>query len=296
MISVRPTLLSVSIGIALSAASLATADDYITSIEAWRAQRVARLTTPDGWLSLIGRHALTAGTHTVGAADDNSIRLAAGPTHLGTVTLAPDGRVEMALADGVDARIDGTDARTAELAYRTDKPTFVRTGTVSFYVMPRGEQLFLRVRDSEGPRLKHFARLDWFPVDPAWRIEARWLPYEQPREVKFANIIGQTNSARISGRAEFVHDGKTVTLVPIEEGADGLFFVISDATSGVETYAAARFLYADQPKDGKVVLDFNRAYNPPCAFTPFATCPLPPDENRLPFRIPAGEKSYRGEH
>jgi uncharacterized protein len=288
--------LSLTLASVLAAGAVASVEDYAKSIETWRAERVQRLTTPDGWLSLIGRHALVPGRHRVGAAAENDIRLAAGPGHLGVVTLAPDGRADIALADGVDARIDGTEDRRAELVYRGEKPTFVRFGTASFYVMPRGEQLFLRVRDSDSPRRKGFVGIDCFPIDPSWRIEARWVPFDAPREVRFGNVIGQISTVRVTGRAVFTRDGRAVELLPIEEGPDGLFFVIADQTSGVETYAAARFVYADPPKDGIVVLDFNRAQNPPCAFTPFATCPLPPDENHLPFRVTAGEMAYSGAH
>jgi uncharacterized protein (DUF1684 family) len=285
-----PTLLFLS-----AAASLPAADDYAQSIEAWRAGRVARLTAANSWLALIGRHELGRGRHTLGRAAGNDIRLAAGPDRLGVITYADDGRITLDLADGVDARIDGAAARSAELIYQGDKPTYVRFGTANFYVMVRGDQLFLRVRDSESPRRKNFVGIDHFPIDPAWRIEAQWVPFDPPHQVNITNMIGQTSPAPVPGKAVFTHEGRAVELIPIDEGGDELFFVISDATSGDETYGASRFLYAPAPKDGKIVLDFNQAQNPPCAFTPFATCPLPPRQNRLPFPIRAGEKDYRGE-
>lgn len=280
----------------LLAVPLLAATDYEKSIDQWRANRVARLTAPDSWLALIGRHLLVRGTHTVGSAGDNAIRLAAGPAWLGTITHADDGRVTLALADGVDAKIDGTEARTAELAYRGDQPTYVRFGTVNFYIMLRGDQLFLRVRDSESPRRKHFAGIESFPTDPSWRIEADWVPFEPAREIPITNMVGQTSPAKVPGKAVFTRDGQTIELWPIQEG-DGaeLFFIISDGTSGIETYGASRFLYA-APQGGKIVLDFNKAYNPPCAFTPFSTCPLPPRQNRMTLRVTAGEKAYTGEH
>jgi hypothetical protein len=278
-------------------AASAHADDYVQSVEAWRAGRIQRLQRPDGWLALIGRHPLEHGTWTVGSAAGNAIRLAAGPAQLGTITYADDGRVTFALAEGVEAAIDGTSARRAELAYRGDKPTYVRAGTVNFYVMDRSGKLFLRVRDSESPRLKHFAGIEAWPVDPAWRITADWVPFDPPRQIPVTNIIGLTEPATVPGKAVFTHDGRTCELLPIDEGPDeDLFFVLTDTTAGDETYEACRFLYAPRPVGGKIVLDFNRLYNPPCAFTPFATCPLPPKENRLPFPVRAGEKKYRGEH
>lgn len=273
------------------------ADDYVSTIEAWRAGRVQRLQKPDSWLALIGRHPLAPGTSTVGSAEGNVIRLAAGPAKLGTVTYTADGQVNFALADGVDGAIDGTTARRAELVYTGDKPTYVRSGTVNFYVMDRSGKLFLRVRDSESPRRTHFAGIEAWPVDPAWRIEADWVPFDPPRETGITNIIGLTETALIPGKAVFTHEGRTYELVPIDEGPDAdLFFVLTDTTAGTETYEACRFLYAPRPVHGKIILDFNKLYNPPCAFTPFATCPLPPKGNALPFPLRAGEKKYQGAH
>lgn len=272
-------------------------DYYLASIEQWHAGRVSRLQRPEGWLALIGRHPLELGTWSVGSAADNAIRLAAGPAHLGTVTHAGDGKVTFALADGIDAAIDGTTERTAELIYTGEKPTYVRAGTVNFYVMERSGKLFLRVRDSESQRLKHFAGIERYPVDPAWRIEATWVPFDPPQEMKIPNIIGLVEPTLVPGKAVFEYQGKQYELLAFDEGPDvDLFFVISDATAGSETYEACRFFYAPRAQDGKIILDFNKVYNPPCAFTPFATCPLPPKGNVLPFPLRAGEKKYRGEH
>lgn len=278
-------------------ASTAGADDYAQSIEAWRAGRLERLQRPDGWLALIGRHPLERGTWTVGSAPGNAIRLAAGPARLGTIAYTDDGRVAFTLAEGVDAAIDGTTERTGELVYRGDKPTYVRAGTVNFYVMERSGKLFLRVRDSESPRLRRFAGIEHYPVDPAWRIVADWVPFDPPRQIAITNMIGLSEPGTVPGKAVFTHDGRSYELLPTQESPDSeLFFVLTDTTAGEETYEASRFLYAARPQDGKIVLDFNKLYNPPCAFTPFATCPLPPKENRLPFPIRAGEKKYHGEH
>ena len=281
--------------LALVLPGTARADDYTASIEAWRAGRLQRLTKPDGWLTLIGRHPLEPGTWSVGSGAANAIRLAAGPTRLGTITYAADGRVTFALTEGVTAAIDGTTTRSAELDYKSDQPTYVRTGTVSFYVMDRSGKLFLRVRDSETARRKNFGRLESWPIDPAWRIEATWVPFDPPREINITNIIGLIEPALSPGKAVFTHDGKSYELLAIDEGPEeDLFFVLSDTTAGTETYEACRFFYAKRPVNGKVILDFNKVYNPPCAFTPFATCPLPPKENILPFALRVGEKKYRG--
>jgi hypothetical protein len=279
--------------------SVLAQDDYTQSIGNWRAARVARLTAPDSWLTLIGRHLLAPGANTVGTAEDNSIRLAAGPPYLATVTLAADRSVTLTPVISALLEIDGVRTRaTTRLDYQGEKPTRVTFGAANFYVMPRGRDLYLRVRDTEAPNLKHFAGIDYFPIDPAWRIEAAWVPFNPPRQVNITNMIGLTEPAPVPGKAVFTREGRTVELLPIDEGGDNLFFVLTDLTAGEETYGASRFLYAPKPKPGetKVVLDFNKMQNPPCAFTEFATCPLPPKENRIPFRVTAGEKNYRGSH
>jgi len=273
--------------------------DYVKSIEQERADRLARLTKPDGWLTLIGLHFLSPGANTIGSAPDNALVFAAGPAHLGTVTLSPEGRVAVTLNPSLGARIDGRERLSAELndGSKGGAVTTVKVDALTFFLIDRGGKKALRVKDSASERLTHFLGLDYFPIDPSWRIEAEWVPFERPREVPIRNILGQVSPALIPGKAVFHRDGRTYELLPLIEGADEpLFFVIADTTSGNETYAAARFLYADPPQGGKLVLDFNLAVNPPCAFTPFATCPLPPKENRLPLAVTAGEKKYRGEH
>lgn len=290
-------LLGLLLGSLLLATAPAADDDYTAAIETWRAGRIQRLTAPTGWLALIGRHPLAPGTWSVGSAEGNVIRLAAGPASLGTITHAANGHVSFALADGVEGTIDGTTARSAGLDYKSEKPTYVRTGTVNFYILDSGGKLFVRVRDSESARRKHFTGIDAYPIDPAWRIEAQWVPFDPPRTLRITNVLGLTEDVRSPGKAVFQHGGRTYELLPMQdEPADQLFFVLTDTTAGEETYEASRFLYAEPPKDGKVILDFNKVYNPPCAFTPFTTCPLPPKENVLPFPLRAGEKKYRGVH
>lgn len=269
----------------LSGVALASANTYTAEIESARTARVQHLTKPDGWLSLIGLHFLKPGENTIGSAADNAIVIPKLPAHFHTLTLAADGKVRLG---------------TQELKVESEntRPTVVSSGSVSFFVVERGGKYALRVKDSDSDRRTHFLGLDYFPVDPKWRIEAKWIPFEKPQEVPILNIIGNVSNEKIPGKAVFDHDGKTIELIPIIEGpSEPLFFVISDATSGKTTYSAARFLYAWRPgPDGKIILDFNLAYNPPCAFTPFATCPLPPPQNRMTFAITAGEKKYRGRH
>lgn len=275
---------------------------YEQQIQQWRSGRVERLTAPNGWLSLIGLEWLKEGDNRVGSAADNDIVLKAGPAHLGTVTLAKDGDLHLMLAKGSAATIDGkvaTEAALIDDAHVTGdaSPTLVSFGAANFYVIDRDGRKALRVKDSDAAARKSFLGIDYFPIDPSWRIVATWVPFNPAHKLEIGSVIGTIDNVDVPGKAVFQHDGHTFELLPYQEEPGGeLFFVIADRTSGKETYGAARFLYAALPKDGKVILDFNEAYNPPCAFTPFATCPLAPPENRLDLRITAGEKKYRGEH
>jgi uncharacterized protein len=280
----------------------AASDNYTQSIEKWRSDRVARLTAPEGWLSLIGLEWLQEGANRVGSAADNDIVLQAGPAHLGVVTLDKSGQVHIKLADGSGATIDGKSVAEATLiddvhATGNASPTKVAFGTANFYVIDREGRKALRVKDSAATTRQHFLGIDYFPVDPSWRIVADWVPFNPPHDLQIGSVIGTVETEKVPGKAVFTRDGHTYELLPYQEEPGGdLFFVLADRTSGHETYGAARFLYAALPVNGKVVLDFNEAYNPPCAFTSFATCPLAPPENRLDLRITAGEKKYRGAH
>jgi uncharacterized protein len=290
------TLALIVLALAFAAVAPAAGDDYAAQIEAARAQRVERLTRPDGWLTLVGLHFLPPGESTVGRAPDNRIVLTAGPAHLGTITLSPESKVLFAPAPNNEAQIDGKPARAGELrpADGDAPPTVVTAGTVNLVTIERSGKMALRIKDSAADRRLHFLGLDYFPVDPGWRIEAQWVPFDPPREVSITNVIGNVSRERVPGKAVFQRDGRTYELWPLAEGpGDPLFFVFSDATSGNESHPM-RFLDAAPPKNGTVVLDFNLATNPPCAFTPFATCPLPPPPNRLPLAVPAGERKYRG--
>ena len=278
----------------------ADVDSYKHSIEQWQAGRVERLTAPDGWLSLVGLEWLKDGANRVGSAAGNDIVLSVGPAHLGMVTLAHDGSMRIALDKDSGATIDGKAVMEATLvddlhAGADAAPTRVSFGTASFYVIDRDGRKGLRVKDTEAPTRKHFVGIDAFPIDPSWRIEATWVPAQPGEMLEMGSVIGTIDKYPVPGKLEFTRDGKHFEILPVIEvpGDAQYFIVFADRTSGKETYGAARFLYVDPPKDGKVVLDFNKAYNPPCAFTPFATCPLAPPENRLDLRVTAGEKNYR---
>lgn len=272
---------------------------YAQEIERWHAARIARLTAPDGWLSLVGLEWLKPGQNRIGSAADNDIVLARAPSHLGVVEWANDGNLVLSLRSDAGATIDGeTRAGAVMLDDSHRAPTTVAFGSVSFIAIDRGGRKGLRVRDSEAATRSGFAGIDRFPVDPAWRIVADWLPLEPPFQLATGTVIGTIENYPAPGKAVFERDGQRFESYPVLEapGDTQLFLVFADATSGKETYGAARFLYADMPRDGKIVLDFNKAYNPPCAFTPFATCPLAPPENRLGLRVTAGEKKYGKDH
>ena len=275
-------------------------DAWRKEVADWREARLERLKSPYGWPSLIGLEWLKEGANTVGSASDNAIVIAKAPAHLGTITLHA-GKTAIALDAKADATIDGEKKTMAELVDDSQpKPTQIGFGTVKFYLIQRGDKFGLRIKDSEAAtRQKMIAQgVENFEFDPAWRIEAKWQAYEPPHEVEGVNIIGQTEKYQIMGKASFTRDGKTYSVEPMLEnpGDTELFLVFADRTSGKETYGAARFVYTPMPKDGKIVLDFNKAYNPPCAFTPYATCPLPTPQNRLDLRVTAGERKWKGGH
>jgi len=271
---------------------------YQSQIEQWRAQRLARLKAPTGWLSLIGLHWLKDGKNTVGSGKSNDIVLATGPENLGVVTLA-NGKASIALNPKVPTAIDGKPMKNAELLDDThEKPTTVSFGTASFYLIDRNGKKGLRVKDSEAETRKKFVGIDNYPIDPKWRIEATWEPYNPPHTLEIPNVLGQIDKMPVPGKAVFERDGKKYELLPVLEEPDAkeLWFIFADKTSAKETYGGGRFLYSEMPKDGKIVIDFNKAYNPPCAFTPHATCPIAPPENRLAIPVTAGEKKYSGGH
>jgi uncharacterized protein (DUF1684 family) len=179
-----------------------------------------------------------------------------------------------------------------------DGPTVVQTGTVRFQVIKRGERYGLRVKDSQSPTRTNFAGLEYFPIEAKYRVEARMEPYKPVKKIPITDVTGMTSDSDSPGALVFTLDGTEYRIDPVlEEGSTDLFIIFKDQTSRDDTYQAGRYLYAAKPgPDGKTVIDFNKAYNPPCSFTHFATCPLPPEQNRLPIRIEAGEKRYEGAH
>src|SRR5688572_17715190 len=280
---------------AVAALGAATPDAaYRAEIAKWRQEREARLKGDGGWLQVAGLFWLKDGANTFGTDGKSAIVLPAGsaPARAGVFELR-GGKVTVRMQPGVDATVADKPWQTA--AIRPDVPApadVLRVAPrLSLHVIERGGRLGIRMKDKESRLLKEFTGLRWFPVREEQRVEARFVPYTPPKKVPVPNILGQVDDLPSPGYAVFQVGGREVRLDPVLEdpGATELFFIFRDETAKKETYPAGRFLYSAMPKDGKVVLDFNKAYSPPCAFTPYATCPLPPRQNRLPVRIEAGE-------
>lgn len=293
--------LAVSFAIVLAAAATAAVNidtQWKSDLLQWRSQRAQHLSAPDGWLTLIGLEWLQPGKNTFGAAADNRIRLNAPVAdHLGVLELKSDGVYLSSPA----ASLLANDAPARAIKVDTDgpNPTVLKAGTLTLLVIHRGDRFAFRVKDSQAPTRIHFQGLHWYAPDPHYRIEARWIPFNPAPEESIPTIIGTTLKLPVPGVAEFTLAGQSVRLEPVleEPGAKQLFFILRDTTSKTTTYGAARFLYADFPdhgldKPGRLVIDFNRLQNPPCAYTPYATCPLPPPQNKLAVALPVGEQRY----
>ncbi len=270
---------------------------YSAEIETWREKRAERLRSPDGWLTLSGLFWLKEGENRFGSDPSNRVVLpAAAPKFLGAILLSQRA-VSLRVDPGVALTHGGKPAVSMPLTTDAQaEPTVLEHGTISFYVIERGKRLAVRVKDSQSPARLAFHGIDSFPIDRRWRFEAHFEPYDPPRPIPVPNVLGTVENEPSPGAVVFDFGGHSYRLDAVtESGTDELFLIFSDRTNGTETYGAGRFLYAPRPVNGKTVVDFNKAYNPPCVFTPYATCPLPPPQNRLPIRVEAGEKRY-GEH
>lgn len=274
-------------------------------LAAWRTQHVAELLKPAGWLSLTGLEWLRDGDNSFGTADDNNIHLAgSGPGHMGILRLAGSNVQLLPPRGGFppDLLVAGAAAKPQVLLVDPDNDKnapHITIGTLNMYVIRRGERYALRVKDSKSQTLVGFRGLNWYAPNMKYRVKAKWIPYNPPKSVTLATLAGTTYSQPVPGAAEFVLDAKTYRLEPVLEdpAAQQLFFILRDTTSSKTTYHACRFLYTVLPthgldKPGELVLDLNRLENPPCAYTAFATCPLPPPQNRLAIALPVGEKRY----
>lgn len=305
----RTLLLSstaVAVALMLCSLSASAAPDeasWQTDLISWRAKRAANLQAPEGWLSLIGLGWLQEGDNSFGSDAGNRVQInAKAPAHIGVVHLDKGSLRLLPPAGGFpkDLLINGhAAAEQALTSDDADKPSKLTIGTITIIVINRDGRFALRIKDLQAPTRVGFHGLRWYPPNAAYRVRARWIPYNPPKALDIPTVLGTTTHLPAPGAAELTIDGQTVRLEPVLEDPKSteLFFIMRDATSKTTTYGAGRFLYTDLPdhgvaQPGELWLDFNYLVNPPCAFTPYATCPLPPPQNRLTIAIPAGEQRY----
>jgi uncharacterized protein len=279
-----------------AASSPATPDAaYVQSFEKWKAEEIDDL--KKNWLPLAGLFWLKPGVNTFGAAADNAIVFPKGPAHAGEFDV-DDKEVTVKLLPDAHAMIAGKAAATAKLDPDTSgRETSVEMGSLQFHVIVRGERVGIRLKDLESPAVAKFKGLVFYPLDLNYRVTARWEPSDGKKTIDVPNVLGDVSSVPVAGTVVFTINGQEQRLTAF--GGDptkGLSFVFNDLTAKTDTYPGGRFLDTDAVVNGTVVLDFNRAYNPPCAVTPYATCPLAPKENRLQVAIPAGERFDKAAH
>ena len=270
---------------------------YAQEIAQYRIARLAELKSDSGYLSLTGLFWLKEGENKFGSDPANEIVLPKEKANLvaGIFTLK-NGVVRLEAPANSNITAADTPATSLELkSDADDKPTVLHLGSLSLQIIKRGDELGVRVKDKDNPARTNFAGIESFPADQKWRLEARYEPYTPPKKMPIVNILGMASGEDSPGAVAFEVEGQLYRLDAIKEkGESKLFMIFADNTSGKETYPAGRYLYVDPPDAaGKMIIDFNKAYSPPCAFTKFATCPLPPKQNRLPFAIEAGEKYTR---
>ena len=269
---------------------------FIAAQEQWRAQRREELLQPDGWTSLVGLHWLELKSHYIGSGGGSGIRLAHGPTRMGLVQQDRE-RVWFQPEAGV-ALTEGGKPLKGRIEFKSEAdatPTVIGfdAGKGRLTLIERGGRRALRLRHADAGTRLGFSGLAYWPSAPSWQLQASFLPHPAGRTMPIVDITGTSTDTPNPGVVEFTRAGRTYKLEALAGEGDALFLVFADRTSGHGSYPAGRFLDAPAPDaDGKVMLDFTRAYNPPCAFTAFATCPLPPPENRLDLAIEAGEKNY----
>jgi uncharacterized protein (DUF1684 family) len=271
------------------APSVVPNDDYRQLIETWRAKRHKSLTRPDGYLTQVGLEWLKDGENRIGRAADNDIRLTGGPANWGSVFLQ-DGQLQFIRSAETDVTINGEPLNESRLVPDSEgEPTIVASGTVSFYVISRGS-FALRIKDSQAQGRLEFEGVESFPIDETWRINGRFVRAAKGTSIEIVNVLGQVDQSPVYGTFEFERDGKTHSLLGLgTEDSRDLWFIFADRTSGHGTYGAGRFLYSDGlPENDRLT----EAYNPPCAFNAYSTCPLPPQRNRLDLFVTAGEKDF----
>lgn len=288
---------SIAAVVCLLATGLAADEAYRAGVEKWRAAYAASLRAEDGWLSVAGLFWLHEGENRFGGDPLNDIVLhePGVPAEVGSFDMH-GGKIVVRINPGVRIQLKGKAVESAAILPDSDDRLVL--GDISLLVHRSGERYAVRLKDKNSKLRREFAGLRWFPIDEAYRVKAKFVAYDSPREVEILNQAGDSLKLPSPGYAVFTLGGKEYRLEALLQsgGVEGLFFVFRDLTSGKETYSASRFLDTPMPKDGAVILDFNEAYNPPCAYNPYTTCPLPTPENRLRVRIAAGELMYQWNH
>jgi uncharacterized protein (DUF1684 family) len=289
-------------GATASAASAGDTAQWRQELSSWRAAREREVAAPDGWLTLVGLEWLKSGINSVGAAADNRIQLHGQvPAHVGLLTVSGKTVQLLSPSGGFpqDLLIDGKPAREGTLAAGVTNSSTIAWHGLTLMVLERGDRFALRIKDANSPTRTEFHGLNWYAPDPRFRVTAKWISFTPPHIEQIPTVIGTMLELPAPGVAEFTLEGTTLQLEPVTEASEPgiLFFILRDTTSKTTTYQAARFLHTGLPdhglsQPGLLTLDFNQLENPPCAYTPYATCPLPPDQNRLPVALEAGEQRY----
>lgn len=284
------------LGILLSLLFALFAAQAESEYEAWKSNRLERLQQPHGWLSLVGLEWLHVGKNSIGAAEDNDVQLSHGPDYLGTFWLSADKNIRFVpnKASGIKANDEEVTEKITVHADTSEQETTVFTiDTFQFYVVERGDKFAFRIKDSQADTRINFKGLEYYPEDEKFRIDAKFVPYEPAKIIPTVNVLGILTEEPSPGRLEFTIDGEAYSLDALDS-SDSYYMIFADKTNGRTTYGPGRFVYTDGKVDdnGMVRIDFNKAYNPPCAFTAYSTCTLPPRQNRMPVMIEAGEKKY----
>jgi hypothetical protein len=268
-------------------------EDYIKSVQEWQTKRLEGLKAENGWLNLVGLYWLKEGQNPFGSNEANNIIFPEkAPGFIGTIILYK-GNLSVSINEDVDVLINDSISKEHNIyTDAEDNTTMFKMGTFRWYIIKRGDRYGIRLRDLESPLINQITEVPSFPINSQWRIEARFEKFDTPKEIAIPNVLGDTEFEKCFGLLKFEIDGQEYSLMPLGDGSKNDFFVLfADETSAEETYGAGRFLSVEKPnKNGETIIDFNKATNPPCAFTEFATCPLPPRENIIPVKILAGEK------
>ena len=271
--------------------------EHIKEVEEWHKKRIARLYEETGWLNLVGLFWLKDGENKFGSAKDNDIIFPSGPEHIGSLFLK-DSVVTIKVNPSVEVLHNGKPITEMKMKDDySDSTTLLQLGSLRWNIIKRTKGYGIRLRDLNAELLKTKVDIERYPVNEEWRIEAKFEKYDPPKKILIPDIVGTADTEKSPGAVVFTKDNNSYRMDALDAGGNRIWFIFADETSGKETYGAGRFLYTDKPdSNGKVILDFNKAYNPPCVFTKFATCPLPPKDNYLKLEITAGEKMWGKMH